>query len=345
MTVEKRIYSYDLLRTFAIITVIISHIFTNFEQTPLEYEIKEYINTLIRFSVPMFLFLAGALSRIEKIGSKRYWLNKIIRVAIPYFIFAIPGLLYPIWKYDWTISNWREILFSLILGFKFGHFYIFVIIMTYFLAYLSYKIKLFRHINLFLILTFIFQIIWLALDETVFLKLRLHDQGFLQFNVQELIFYRNPITWFCFYVLGLWYQETEHQTLIGKYKNPIAITTLILTLLYIVMRLFNFGDYTPYGSIIWSIYSVGWIFTILNIDIKSPKFKKFVTYISHRSYTIYLIHYAFIYLFIELSEIYHIKFPYWSNLIIFPFILSISLAFIYLAKRILKGRSPLIIGC
>lgn len=345
MTIEKRIYAYDFLRTFAIVTVIISHIFTNFDKTPLEYEIMEYVNTLIRFSVPMFLFLAGALSNTEKVGSKRYWLKKIIRVAIPYLVFAIPGLLYPIWKYGWTTSNWRELIASLTLGYKFGHFYIFVIIMTYFLAYLSYKIKLFRHINLFLILTFIFQIIWLALDETVFLKLRLHDQGFLQFNVQELIFYRNPITWFCFYVLGLWYQETEHQTLIGKYKNPIAITTLILTLLYIVMRLFNFGDYTPYGSIIWSIYSVGWIFTILNIDIKSSKIKKIVTYISHRSYTIYLIHYAFIYLILEFSERKSLVLHYWTNLIIFPTILFLTLVIIYILKLILGKTSNILIGC
>ena len=345
MTDKKRIYEYDFLRAFAITTVILSHVFTKFDKTPLEYVIKEYINTLIRFSVPMFLFLAGALSKTEKIGSKRYWLKKIIRVAIPYFVFAIPGLLYPIWKYAWTASNWREITASLILGYKFGHFYIFIIITTYFLAYLSYKLKLFRHINLFLFISFILQLLWLALDETIFLKFGLHDEGYLQFNVQELIFYRNPFTWFYFYVLGLWYQENKHQKIISKNKVLIAITTLFLTISYILMRLFNYGDYTPYGSIIWSIYSVGWIFTILSINLKNLKLKQIITYISHRSYTIYLIHYAFIYLLTELSEIYDIKFQYWTNLIFFPLILSISLAIIYVVKRILKGRSPLVIGC
>lgn len=344
MTDEKRIQEYDFLRAFAIITVVISHVFTKFDQTPLEFEIKEYINTIIRFSVPMFLFLAGVLSRIDQAERKKYWFKKSMRVLIPYFVFAIPGLLYPIIKYNWTLDNYREVVASLLLGYKFGHFYIFVIILMYILGFVVHKLKFTNKINVLLLVTFLMQTLWLIFDEAIYKHFNTHANSFLQFNLQELIFFRNPFTWFFFFVLGLWYQQPKYQNFFKKYKYIFGISSVLLLIIIILMRYFNIGDYTPYGSVIWSIFSTVLIFTVLNVKVQNDKIKKVITYLSDRSYSIYLIHYIFLYIFIEAYEKNYLQIRYVSNFFIFIFIFSISLLIIELIKRGIPKYSKLIIG-
>jgi hypothetical protein len=70
-----------------------------------------------------------------------------------------------------------------------------------------------------------------------------------------LIFARSIFTWGFFFALGLWYQEQKSKDLISKYKKYLNLG-LILSFLILNIQIFlKIGDFTPHGSIIWSIYS------------------------------------------------------------------------------------------
>lgn len=305
-------------------------------------EIKEYINTIGRFSVPIFLFLSGLFFRTN--GDFKYLKDKVLKVLIPYSIISIPATIFLIWKYKWSFANLPEIIFSYLFGYKFGYFFIFIIILTYIIGFLVTKISLKKNINKFLIISFVLQLAWLAVDELVYKKFNLYDKYFYQFQINELIFYRMPITWFSFFALGLWYQDEKSKQLVKKLKNYIFVALGPSFLLYNARIYFNFGDYTPYGSIIWSVFSTLMILSLLNINTENWKLKKLIEYISVRSFAIFLIHYFFLYTLVEIERLTSLKFVYAETLIFFPAIFVATLAVISAVKKITGKYSTWIIG-
>ena len=82
-------------------------------------------------------------------------------------------------------------------------------------------------------------------------------------------------------------------------------------LIYNIMYWHNIGDYTPYGSIIWTVYSIATILFLLTVEVKNKKVKKAAKYLSSISYQIFFIHYFIIYAFLEYEKKINKSFSYW----------------------------------
>ena len=103
-TNSGRIFQYDLMRAVAIIAVVMTHSMTKFYHTPLEISISQWLNTFMRASIPVFLFLAGLFFHYK--ADFNYLKQKFIRVLVPYTIFFIPSTIYIFAQQQHTLTDW-----------------------------------------------------------------------------------------------------------------------------------------------------------------------------------------------------------------------------------------------
>lgn len=339
---KPRIFQYDFIRAFAIISVVFIHVFTSFANTSAEIETKEYINTIFRFGTVIFIFLAGFFFR--KNADSKYIKDRLKKILIPYTLISIPATAYLIYSQNWDISNWPEIILSYIFGYKFGFYFIFIIVLLTLIGYVLVKTKLIRHTNKLLIIAIIIQFLWLAIDELIYKNFGFYDKYFFQFRLNDLIIARSLFTWGFFFVLGLWYQEQKSKDLISKYKKWFNFGLLASFIILNIQILFNLGDYTPHGSIIWSIFSSLIIIFLLNLNVEKIKRRAGINYISRISYGIYLVHFFIIYLIFELEKELSIDIPYFTTLLISPVVLFLSIGIVEILRRIFKDKSMWVIG-
>lgn len=320
------------------------HTLTVFADTPNEVNIKEYLNTVLRFGVAIFIFLAGFFFRQNADWS--YIKSKLLKVLVPYTIVSIFASALLVYINNWNLSNVKEIIFSYLLGYKFGYYFIPVIIMMYFLGYLFVRTGLLKHINKLLVLATALQFGWLIFDEQIYQRFDLYNKHFLQFQANELIFYLMPLTWLFFFVLGLWYQKKESIEIVKKEKRTINLV-LIFTIILLNLQIFmHFGDYTPHGSIIWSLLCTAIILFLVNLNYDGYilKFRRQIEYLSKESYSIFLLNFFFIYGVFEIEKRADVNFPYWAVLILFPVVFLLTIGVIEVVKRIFGSKSVWIIG-
>lgn len=89
---NKRNINLDIIRTFAVFTVIAVHFFLNngFYDTPIyggKMIIMVYLRNFFMICVPLFLILTGYLMK-DKVSSKKYYLN-ILKVIIVYVVASL----------------------------------------------------------------------------------------------------------------------------------------------------------------------------------------------------------------------------------------------------------------
>jgi membrane-bound acyltransferase YfiQ involved in biofilm formation len=342
LIMKERIFKYDFIRAFAIITVVMSHIFTTFAVTNFEYGLKEYINTILRFSVVIFIFLAGFF--FKDVKDLSYLKTKVLRVLVPYSIVSIFATLFLAWKFSWGVDHIVELALSYLFGYQFGYYFILLIIINYIFGYIFVRTNLIKHINKLLLATFILQSIWLMIDESVYRYFNLSNVNFFQFQLNDFFFYRMPLTWLFFFVLGLWYRTEAAKKLVEKYRAWIFALTAASFIILNLQIYFNTGEYTPYGSIIWSVFSTLITLSIVNLNVENIGFKNAINYLSKYSYFIYLIHYFFIYLIIEYARMRGITVPYYLTLVFFPAIMLLSVLITELVKLIFRDKAKAIIG-
>lgn len=104
---KKRIFYYDFLRCFAILSVIACHVFaipvvriSNFGSGLWYYSL--FLNTLRDIAVPMFVLISGALLLDKKETLAKFTKKRINRVIIPY---SLDNNFYTI--YIHVLSNWN----------------------------------------------------------------------------------------------------------------------------------------------------------------------------------------------------------------------------------------------
>lgn len=96
---KKRIFYYDFLRCFAILSVIACHVFaipvvriSNFGSWLWYYSL--FLNTLRDIAVPMFVLISGALLLDKKETLTKFTKKRINRVIIPYLVWTIIFILF-----------------------------------------------------------------------------------------------------------------------------------------------------------------------------------------------------------------------------------------------------------
>ncbi len=341
---KKRIFKYDLIRAIAILSVLGAHIFTSFASSPNEVIIKEYINTIFRFAVTLFIFLAGFFFHDDK--SFSYLKQKIIRVMTPYTFVSIFAITLLIIRYSWKISDWPKTVLSFILGYGYGYYFIPLIIMIYILGYLFVRWNLFKKKWTLLMLATIAQLTWMAIDEWIYHTFNFYNIHLYQFRLNDLLFYRLPIAWILFFALGIWYKSKENQQLVKRYKRWIWLSLGAVFLINNIQIFYKIGDYTPHGSIIWSVLCSFLALALVTIDYepKDGLFKKAVVYLSKKSYSIFLVHYFFIYFIFMYQKNHSIDIPYWAVLIVYPYVLFASILVVEAIRKLTGKYSYILIG-
>ncbi len=327
---KKRIFIYDFLRAFAIIQVFVCHILTRFNRTQTDFLIKEYINTIARTSVPIFLFLSGYF--FKKVDLKKL-LKKLKKILIPYFFASIVSTFLLIEQFHWHILS-KQTFLSILFGYQFGQYFVFIIVYIYILGFLLKKLL---RKTLFILFIFLTHIFYLQIDECLFLHFRLHEKYFYQFQTGDFLFYRNPFTWFFFFAFGFFLRENKKLDKFFKQnKKTINILFLFIFIFYSI-QYFYFPlktiEYTPYGSILWSIFSLLNILYLKYLDIKpSKKIKKIIIYLSKNSYYLFLIHLFFLFKIEQFLK--NKQVPYAFSIIILLIDLFLTIGTIEILKKI-----------
>lgn len=119
----KRKNSFDFLRVLSAFAVVMIHanfLFSDFVKNQGTYSdnvIFNVVNTLTRFSVPVFVMLSGALalSNPKNKDYKYFYKKSFIKIAIPFLIFLV---LYILYNEASAISNSASLVEPLINAFK-----------------------------------------------------------------------------------------------------------------------------------------------------------------------------------------------------------------------------------
>jgi len=322
MKTVQRIFKYDFLRTVAIVIVVANHILTKFDSTPFENSISDYLNTFLKFAVPLFLFISGALYRID--GNWKYLFRKLWKIVSIYLIYFIPSTIYLWWKESAFETSFKFDFSGLLLGREFGHYFIFVFVSIVIVGFILLRFKTFQKNTLYLFLsTLILSLIWLSVDELIYHTYGWYDKNIFHFRLNDLVFYRNPFTWTAFFTFGIWYQKKEVQEGIESKKNLLFGLLLGIFFIYNFMYFNHLGDYTPYGSIIWLLYAMLLIPFFIRLS-KFVKERSFIVSISLVSFHIFLTHYFIIYFLQEINDRTVSGLPYYLAPLLFLIVLFTS---------------------
>lgn len=102
----------QILRAIAICAVVICHSY------PFRFR-GVFVRTFVNFSVPLFFFLSGYLTKLEYDNWGRFWLKRIRRIFIPYAV----------WSVMWTVIShgYDQFFFKLLTGKTlYPYYYVFV---------------------------------------------------------------------------------------------------------------------------------------------------------------------------------------------------------------------------
>lgn len=292
---RKRIKEYDVVRTLATYSVVFVHISAIaiglYLQNSLQSNMMIFFNRMLKFTTPVFIFLAGALI-FESVKHKPFKYlgfikSKFTRILIPYVLvsgmyFVLISILS---RQSLSLVTFTK---QLLVGTAQYHLYFIPIIIQLYLLtpvflYLKKKFNS-RHLMIVLIL-----VSYLAV---LFLKFKYSDRIFIKFMVP--------------YVMGLYYGSDimSWLTSLGSKFKYLLITTIGVGIYYF----YTFSSYFPvenydvlekFRDTGWFFYCLLAIFILLYMAqklINIQPIKKFSSMCSKVSYYIYLLHPLFIYI-------------------------------------------------
>lgn len=124
MEVQKsaeRNISFDLLRIVSAFSVVMLHVsgvyITGNQVGSLDFRLANFMNSISRFGVPIFVMISGAifLSENKKITVKKLWCKNIFRMLV---IFGVWSFAYYVYQslYWWNFDFWRHGIVRTITG-------------------------------------------------------------------------------------------------------------------------------------------------------------------------------------------------------------------------------------
>lgn len=306
-----RIYSYDIMRFVAILAVIMIHTSAIFvissDGTTADFVLANVLDSLSRFSVPLFLMISGALMLNEK---KEIDNKKIFRSAAGFFVLLVVwSIIYSL--YDTVLLPYlssspisiKSAILSAIKGY--GHlWYLYVTVGLYLITpvlRLFVKLKNNKTVKYFLILSV--AVCFATPFVNTVVSVCLPGNSFVSQYVSkfELGFLTEYLT---YYILG-WYLsniEIKKHTRIWIYVAGAAglIITVVGTHLFYHDSGADFYSYSMLNILAYSTSVFVFIFYLLKKKDLS-KHKKLLTAQSGLTFGVYLIHCIFISVFERLS--------------------------------------------
>ena len=168
MKTERNI-SFDLLRIISAFSVVMLHVsgvyITNSPVGSFDFRIANFMNSISRFGVPIFVMISGAIFLAEKktVTLKKLWCKNIFRMLV---VFGVWSFAYYVYQslYWWNFDFWRHGIVRTITGCVYAsdHFwFIFMIMGLYALVpmlrtWVHHASK--KELDYFVILFLIFQI-------------------------------------------------------------------------------------------------------------------------------------------------------------------------------------------
>jgi len=271
---RQRLSFLDSLRAIAILMVVYIHASIGASSST-QYMLVDFIDALIRFSVPLFVFISGFLS--VNVGVKKI-LSRLPRIILPFLILSLMGQI--IRGGLAVFSHPYELFWRVFFGDTFGiYYFVFIILYLYLLTPIINYFKKFIFIILPLCLSC--SLIYLLISEY-------HLSDSIFFNNYEFI-KRSPFIWLSFYLFGAFLRIYLKEILQKISKTSISIIFIFISIIYAMNYFLKFTPEQSVGGFIWFIYS----FTaILFFVIYSSNWKRSVLmeHISGISYPIYLLH-------------------------------------------------------
>jgi len=101
---KKRNISFDLLRIISAFSVVMLHVsgeyIYRYQVGSLEFSLSNFMNSISRFGVPVFVMISGAifLSESKMVSIKTLWCKNIFRMCLVFGIWSFSYYVYQIYR-------------------------------------------------------------------------------------------------------------------------------------------------------------------------------------------------------------------------------------------------------
>lgn len=298
-TGQSRHISFDILRIIAALSVVMIHVTSYYFEccsvSDNEFAAANFIDSVNRYGVPIFVMISGALFLDGNRSSdiKRLWLHNILRIVIIYFV---QGFAYYVYQsvYLWNFDFWHYGPLRTLTGIVYSTNHLWFLGMIAGLYILSPVIKKWvnnadrKNIEYFLMVFIVFQILNTTLS--VLLDSSLYDKFANEFRIVEVSRYLG------YFVLGYYLMNYElpKKLRIVIYATVPADIFANYFISYLMTK--NEGSYNP------GVYDCFGLFTFLEVaalfmavktldgKIVSGIKGKILTGVSNDTFGVYLIH-------------------------------------------------------
>ena len=325
---NERNISFDVLRILSAFSVVVLHVSSMYlmeiNVTATDFKIANFINSISRFGVPIFVMISGAifLSEEKQITISKLWKHNILRLFILYVVWSFAYYVFQslyLWKFDF----WRHGFVRTVTGcvYASNHFwFIFMIIGLYALVpilrtWLHHSSE--KEQKYFIGLFVVFQIFRTTLEISL-------DKS-LTSTISELVEITELTGYLGYFILGYY---LTHYKLSGKLKIALyALVPVGIAANYFISDAFSvkYGYYSP------GIYDSFGLFTFLHVialfvfvtglctKVSTPAFLgKLIKNISLDTLGVYMMHIALLDFFMKEQII-------WGQIPTLPGIILLSL--------------------
>lgn len=286
---EKREYSFDILRTISMFMVIVVHVANVFSRSYGSISNTSYLYSLIynaisRISVPIFFMISGSLL-LDRKFEKNKFKKRILKYLLLIFVW---NTIYLVWEFLYLNIKYKNLYMLLIEPFRAHLWFLYSILTIYFFQPIVKKIldKCNKKIKILLL------IFWIVISIISFFNSKFS-------NMVSIFVY------FGYFILGKYLYEFVKE---NKYmqKNKKKINTLFIMLIIIIFLIcvflsyhyslkFNvfYKSFFAFRSLFIIVPSIlFFVFVILNFE--KSKENKMLMFFSNLSLGVYLIHGIFL---------------------------------------------------
>lgn len=252
---KTRKISLDVLRIIAALSVVSLHVCARYSMIyPVAsdgFRISNFINSLSRFGVPVFVMISGALflNSEQELDTKHLWLHNILRIFIVYIVW---GFAYYVFQsvYLWRFPFWKQGFVRTVTGIAYGSDHLWFLGMIIGLYALVPVLRVWlskanrQNIEYFLIIFFIFQIVRTTVEQLMRSSLVSRISGMAK--ISEITGYLG------YFVMGYFLYEYEvpkrlRYCIYGSLPVCIAVNYIVSWKFSIDENTYNPGIYDSFG--------------------------------------------------------------------------------------------------
>lgn len=286
---EKREYSFDILRAISMFMVIVIHVSNVFSRSygnigNLSFLHSLIYNTICRISVPIFFMISGTLL-LERKFDKVKFKKRILKYLL---LIIVWNIIYLVWEFFYLSKEYDNLYMLLIEPFRAHLWFLYTILILYSLQPLAKKVleKCNKKMKVLLLILWIFISTYSLFDDN-------------SSNIVSILIYLG------YFVLGKYiYDFIKKNSYIKKNKkvfNVLAIVLIVTNFLlsiflnyYFSLKLDKFyNSFFAYRSLFIVIPSI-LFFILVVLNYEKSKENKLIMFFSDLSLGVYLIHGIFL---------------------------------------------------